>query len=65
MLPPAILNNVTEVRGSPQCLNVTWSRVSSDFPVSNNEIQQGNLNSQIETVTEQVSRYYNCMHMQK
>ncbi|XP_006798424.2 interleukin-6 receptor subunit beta [Neolamprologus brichardi] len=54
MLPPATLNNVTEVRGSPQCLNVTWSRVSSDFPVSNNEIQQGNLNSQIETVTEQL-----------
>ncbi|CAK6966964.1 interleukin-31 receptor subunit alpha [Scomber scombrus] len=48
MLPPAILNSVKPVRGRPQCLNVTWSRIVSVFPVADSEIQLGHLNSQIE-----------------
>ena len=48
MLPPAILNSVKPVRGRPQCLNVTWSRILSVFPVSDPEIKRGILNSQIE-----------------
>lgn len=48
MLPPVILNGVKPVTGMPQCLNLTWSRTLSVFPVSASEIENGNLNSQIE-----------------
>ncbi|XP_030574910.1 interleukin-6 receptor subunit beta-like [Archocentrus centrarchus] len=48
MLPSASLNSVTAVHGFPECLNVTWSRNSTEFPVSNSEIRAGDLNSQIE-----------------
>ncbi|XP_069008720.1 LOW QUALITY PROTEIN: interleukin-31 receptor subunit alpha [Embiotoca jacksoni] len=48
ILPAAILKSVTAVRGSPRCLNVVWSRIRSDFPVSDPEIKAMQLNSQIE-----------------
>ncbi|XP_039993348.1 uncharacterized protein LOC120795471 [Xiphias gladius] len=48
MLPPAILDSVKSVDGKPQYLNVIWSRILSVFPVSDSEIEAGNLNSQIE-----------------
>ncbi|XP_044023287.1 interleukin-6 receptor subunit beta isoform X2 [Siniperca chuatsi] len=48
MLPPATLKSVQQVTGRPQCLNVTWSRILGDFPVSDPEIKAGNLTSQIE-----------------
>ncbi|XP_026172295.1 interleukin-31 receptor subunit alpha isoform X2 [Mastacembelus armatus] len=48
MLPPVMLNNIKPVDGSPQCLNVIWSRTLSIFPVSTSEIEAGNLNTQIQ-----------------
>ncbi|XP_040916831.1 interleukin-31 receptor subunit alpha [Toxotes jaculatrix] len=51
MLPPAILNSVKSVKGTPRCLNVIWSRTLSVFPVSDSEIKAGKLNSQIEVTT--------------
>lgn len=48
ILPPAILNSIHSVKGSSQCLNVSWSRVRHLFPVSETEIKNGHLNSQIE-----------------
>ncbi|XP_054470187.1 interleukin-31 receptor subunit alpha [Anoplopoma fimbria] len=47
MLPPAILNSIKPVGGSPQCLNVTWSYFYSLFPLADFEIKAGALKSQI------------------
>uniref|UniRef100_A0A3Q2CKF2 Interleukin-6 receptor subunit beta-like n=1 Tax=Cyprinodon variegatus TaxID=28743 RepID=A0A3Q2CKF2_CYPVA len=47
ILHPAILDNVQQVNGSPKCLKVFWSTIM-DFSVTETEIKQGNLNSQIE-----------------
>ncbi|KAM4724621.1 interleukin-6 receptor subunit beta [Anableps anableps] len=47
ILAPAILNSVEQVNGSSQCLNVSWSRDLILFPVSETEIKNGSLNSQI------------------
>nr|XP_019953542.1 PREDICTED: interleukin-6 receptor subunit beta-like [Paralichthys olivaceus] len=52
MLPPAILNSVKPVDETPQCLHVIWSRTLSVFPVSDREIKNGTLNSQIEVTAE-------------
>ncbi|KAF3701024.1 Interleukin-6 receptor subunit beta [Channa argus] len=48
MLPAVILNSVKPLNGTPQCLNVIWSRTLSVFPASTSDIKAGNLNSQIE-----------------
>lgn len=48
MLPPVSLNSVKPVAGTPQCLNLIWSRTLSVFPISTSEIRAGNLISQIE-----------------
>ncbi|XP_008303186.1 interleukin-6 receptor subunit beta [Stegastes partitus] len=48
ILPPAILTSVKPARGSSHCLNVSWRRELSAFPVSDSEIKDGELNSQIE-----------------
>ncbi|XP_072220897.1 interleukin-6 receptor subunit beta-like [Leuresthes tenuis] len=48
ILPPVILKRVNPVHGSPECLGVVWQRVLSDFPVSDSEIEDRQLNSQIE-----------------
>ncbi|XP_042292673.1 interleukin-31 receptor subunit alpha [Thunnus maccoyii] len=48
MLPPVNLDSVKPVRGRPRCLNLTWRRDWSVFPVSDSEIKAGDLNSQIE-----------------
>ncbi|XP_060938144.1 interleukin-6 receptor subunit beta [Limanda limanda] len=52
MLPPATLNSVKQVNGTPQCLHVIWSRTLSEFPVSDTDIKNGSLNSQIEVTAE-------------
>ncbi|XP_041827525.1 interleukin-6 receptor subunit beta [Melanotaenia boesemani] len=52
VLPPVILDNVKQVLGSPQCLNVSWRRSLSVFPVSDSEIEDGDLNSQIQFHTQ-------------
>ncbi|XP_062253899.1 interleukin-6 receptor subunit beta-like [Platichthys flesus] len=52
MLPPATLNSVKPVNGTPQCLHVIWSRTLSEFSVSDTEIKNGSLNSQIEVTEE-------------
>ncbi|MED6265283.1 hypothetical protein CHARACLAT_023781 [Characodon lateralis] len=48
ILPPVVLNSVQQVSDSPECLNVSWSRVLHLFPVAETEIKNGHLNSQIE-----------------
>ncbi|AWP16273.1 putative interleukin-6 receptor subunit beta-like [Scophthalmus maximus] len=52
MLPAAIMNSVKPVDGTPECLNLTWSRTLAAFPVSDSEIKAGVLNSQIEVTAE-------------
>ncbi|XP_015825225.3 interleukin-6 receptor subunit beta isoform X1 [Nothobranchius furzeri] len=51
ILPPVILSSVKQVHGAPKCLNIHWNRDLSSFPVSDREIEAGNLNSQIEITT--------------
>ncbi|KAM4542655.1 interleukin-31 receptor subunit alpha isoform 2-T2 [Odontesthes bonariensis] len=48
ILPPVILDSVNLVPGLPKCLGVVWHRVLPDFLVSDSEIKDGQLNSQIE-----------------
>ncbi|KAK2826464.1 hypothetical protein Q5P01_020678 [Channa striata] len=48
MLPAVVLSSVKPLNGTPQCLNVIWSRTLSVFPASASDIKAGNLNSQIE-----------------
>ncbi|KAF1374667.1 hypothetical protein PFLUV_G00231480 [Perca fluviatilis] len=48
MLSPVTLKSSQSVSGRPRCLNVTWSYIFSDFPLSDTEIKAGDLKSQIE-----------------
>lgn len=48
MLPPVALNCLKPVDGRPHCLNVIWTPISTDLPVSSSEIRAGRLKSQIE-----------------
>ncbi|XP_035024535.1 interleukin-6 receptor subunit beta [Hippoglossus stenolepis] len=52
MLPPVTLISVKPVNGTPQCLHVIWSRTLSEFAVSDTDIKNGSLNSQIEVTAE-------------
>ncbi|KAL7380411.1 hypothetical protein ABVT39_017514 [Epinephelus coioides] len=47
MLPPVPMSRVKSVSGRPECLNVTWNRTVSVFPVALSEIKDGKLLSQI------------------
>ncbi|KAJ0062981.1 hypothetical protein NL108_010278 [Boleophthalmus pectinirostris] len=47
-LHPVTLHNITHVHGQPRCLTLNWQKRSVVFLVSNSQIQEGKLESQIE-----------------
>ncbi|XP_074517438.1 interleukin-6 receptor subunit beta isoform X2 [Sebastes fasciatus] len=55
MLPPVLLNSVKAVSGRPECLNVTWSYLLDHFPLSKNDIEAGDLKSQIQFTAQEQS----------